>query len=146
MSTIAAMADALVTALQAAGFTEAERRPIPYQSREDCTSRKCLVTAHNHIYEGGTRQDFDEACDLLVIIQKGVTSPLSNAEVDALLDDVESLAALWGDAGALRHTLLQGAAYESGPSHPTGMIYEIEQMLERNLFTSVTLVRYKIES
>ena len=143
---IAAIADALVTALISAGFSEAERKPLPYVKREDCAARRCVVICRNIVRDEGTRPDFDEVCELSIVLQQAVDDPHSNSFVDALLANVETLAALWGDAGALRHTMLQGAIYDGGPSHPTGTLYEFQQLLELHLFTSVTLVKYRIEA
>lgn len=146
MSTATAIADALVAVLKVRGFAEAERRPLPYMRREDCAARKCVVLIRNVDNGDGDRSDFDQVIELSIAIQKAVANVATNTETDALLADVQTLARLWGEAGALRGTLLQGAAYDSGPLHPTGTIYEFQQLLELQLFTSVTLVRYRIEA
>jgi hypothetical protein len=146
MSTIATMADALVTALQAAGFTEAERKPLPYVDRKDCADRKCVVICRNIASDDGSRKDLDDTYELSIVIQKEVSNPHSNTVVDALLDNVQTLWALWGESGSLHATPLSGGEWIGGPTHPTGTIYEFQQLLELNLFTSVTLVRYRIEA
>jgi len=138
------IADALVTALKAAGFTEAERKPIPYVNREECTSRKCVVICRNSLYPDGTRRDFDEVIELAIVLQKAVDTS-SNTATDALLDDVATLVGLWGASGALRNTTLAGAMFYEGPEHPTGNLYEPQQLHELRLFTSVTTVRYIVE-
>jgi hypothetical protein len=146
MSTISAMGDALVTALQAAGFTEAERKPLPYVQREQCTSRKCVVICRNIVADDGSREDLDGTYELSIVLQREISDPHSNTVVDDLLDDVQTLWALWKDGGALQEVPLQGGEWIGGPSHPTGAIYEFQQLLEMQLFTSVTLVKYRIES
>lgn len=146
MSAITAIADAVVTALQAAGFDEAERKPLPYVKREDCRYRRCVVYPRVVQHDEGDREDYDQVVEIGIAIQKEVTDPHSNTTVDALLDSVASLAALWKEGGALYSAVLQNAVHDGGPSHPTGSIYEPDQLLTGNLFTSVTLVRYKIES
>lgn len=138
------IADALVTALKAAGFTEAERKPIPYVLREECASRKTTVICRNNQYPDARRGALDEVVELAICIQKAVDQT-SNTAVDALLDDVSTLVGLWRQNGALRGTLLAGACYYEGPEHPTGNIYEPQQLHELNLFTSVTVVRYLLE-
>jgi hypothetical protein len=143
---IATIASALVTALKAAGFTEAERLPLPYVKREDCANRKCVVICRNLTPDESDRGDDDEIAELSIVLQKAVANPHSNTEVDALLANVETLRALWAEGGTLRHTPLGGATWDGGPLSPTGTIYEFQQLLELQLFTSVTLVRYRIES
>jgi hypothetical protein len=145
MSTFAAIADALVSSLQTRGFSEAERRPLPYMRREDCAARKCVVLVRGADYGDESREDFDQLVELTIAIQKGVADVSANTETDTLLADVQTLIRLWGEAGALRTAVLQGAVYDSGPLHPTGTIYEFQQLLELQLFTSITLVRYRIE-
>lgn len=146
MSTTTAIADALVAALKTAGFTEAERRPLPYMRREDCAARKCVVLIRSVEHGDGDRSDFDQIVELSIAVQKAVANVAANTETDALLANVATLAGLWGESGALRGAPLQGAVYDSGPLHPTGTIYEFQQLLELQLFTSVTLVRYRIEA
>jgi hypothetical protein len=138
------IADALVTALKAAGFTEAERKPIPYVVREEAATRKCVVICRNNQYPDGKRSNLDEVVELAICIQQAV-DPTSNTEVDDLLDDVSTLVGLWKQNGALRHTLLAGACFHEGPEHPTGNIYEPQQLLELRMFTSVTVVRYLLD-
>jgi len=138
------IAAALVTALDAAGFDEAERKPIPYVQREDCASRKCVVICRNSQYPDARRGALGEIVELAIVIQKAV-DPTSNDDVDDLLDDVATLTALWNEGGALRGTALAGAYYWEGPEHPTGNIYEPQQLHELHLFTSVTVVRYFLE-
>lgn len=138
------IADALVTALKAAGFTESERKPIPYVIREECASRKCSVICRNNQYPDARRGGLDEVVELAIVIQKAVDQT-SNTAVDTLLDDVATLVGLWRQNGALRSTALAGAYFHEGPEHPTGNIYEPQQLHELNLFTSVTVVRYLLE-
>jgi hypothetical protein len=140
------IAGALVTALKAAGFTEAERRPVPYLDRQDCASRKCVVIIRNLATEDGHRADDDQIVDLSIAIQKAVGNPHSNTEVDALIADVETLRNLWSEGGALRHVQLQGATYDSGPMSPGGSLYLFNDLIEANLFSSITLVKYRIEA
>lgn len=138
------IAAALVTALSAAGFDEAERKPIPYVLREECVSRKCVVVVRNNQYPEAKRGSYDEVVELAIVIQKAV-DPTTNEDVDDLLDDIATLVSLWDDDGSLRHTTLVGACFHEGPEHPTGNIYEPQQLHEMNLFTSVTTVRYMLE-
>jgi hypothetical protein len=142
---IRAIGDGLVTALQAAGFDEAERRPLPYTNREDCASRKLVVICRQQEYPDGKRSAYDDVVELAIVLQQAA-DPESNTAVDALLDDVAAIAALWHESGALRHAQLAGADFDDGPSHPTGNLYEPQQLLELRLFTSIMTVRYRLES
>lgn len=143
---VSAIADALVDALQDAGFTEAERRPLPYSKREECADRKCVVIIRNSILSDGTRFAGDRVYELTIVLQKGVADPHSNDEIDPLLADVETLEELWGADGALRHTSLAGATFEEMPEHPTGNLYDPSLLHESKLFMSVTVVRYRLEA
>ena len=138
------IADALVSALIAAGFDEAERKPIPYVDRSACETRKCVVICRNNQYPDGTRGDFDEIIELAIVLQKAA-SQNTNDDVDEMLDSVATLVGLWGGDGVLRETELAGATFHEGPEHPTGNIYEPQQLHELHLFTSVTTVRYIVE-
>lgn len=138
------IADALVTALQNAGFSEAERRPLPYTEREQCPGRKCVVSVRNQQYLDGSREGYDQMVELAIALQKAADSQ-DNTTVDPLLDDVATLVGLWGDGGALHDQQLAGADYAEGPEHPTGNVYEPVQLHELQLFTSIITVRYQSE-
>jgi len=144
MSAIKAVADALVTALQDAGFEEAALRPIPYTQREDCATRRLSVLIVNQQYPDGHRGSYDDLLAFNIVLQKAM-APDSVTELATLLDDVAAVAALYGDSGSLRGPTLAGAEYDSGPLHPTGNLYEPDQLLELHLFTSVLQVRYRLE-
>jgi len=145
MASIDSIADALVAALIAAGFAEAEIRPLPYTEREDCAARKCVVMCRNMQYPDGHRGDFDEIAELAIVLQKAITSTDTDA-LRSCLDDTQTLIRLWGESGVLRAAVLAGADYEEGPEHPTGNLYEPEILNDLQLYQSVMVVRYRLEA
>lgn len=135
------IADALVTALKTAGFTEAVHAARAHARREDAATRKCTVLVATATYDAGARVDFDEVHTFYIVLQKACAAT-DTATFNAMLLDVQTLVRLWGKDGALRGAVLADAEYDSGPEHPTGAVYEDGHLQDHQLFSSIVAVRY----
>lgn len=142
MSILADTADALITALQSNGFATAAKAYLPVIRREDCETQHVLVIPRGQSWEDGDRVSEDRLLDLRIVIQQAV-DPTDTDAVEALLDDVDALHALWGENGDLRDVVLNGAEWEEGPKHPDGNAYDPVHLHEYQIFTSVTAIIYR---
>lgn len=139
-----AVANALVSALQSAGFAEAELRAVPYLDAAECASRKCVVICRNATYQDGTRGDYETEVELSVVLEIAQSPDDADALADNLAN-VAIIADLWGNGGALRYATLAGAEYRSGPEHPTRQLYDLEILGTHGIFLSTLVIRYMLE-
>lgn len=140
------LAAALVAALQAAGVSEAERRPAPYMVREDIgEDTKVVVFLRNRTDDDGTRGGFDKLVDLGIAVQRAA-DPSTNDDTDSCTDVVADLWALFDEGGALHDQAIAGAQLDEAPKHPTGRIYEPKHLQSLRLFTSITSVVYRLQN
>lgn len=140
------LAAGLVAALQAAGVSEAERRPAPYMVREDIGDEtKVVIFLRNRVDGDGTRGGFDTVVDLGIAVQRAA-DPATNDDTDDCIEIVSNLWALFDEGGALHSQTINGAELDEAPKHPTGRIYEPKHLQSLRLFTSITSVVYRLEN
>lgn len=141
------IADALVAKLIAAGFTQAERKPAPYVTREDLgdDTRLVVFVRNRTDDEIGSRAGLDHLVDLGIAIQRAA-DPTATTDTDAGVELVTDLWALFDQGGALYDEPLAAAWLDSGPTHPTGRLYEPKHLQALRLFTSISAVVYRLQT
>jgi len=140
---ITAVADAIVTVLTSNGFTEAERRWLPYVKLTYLADRKTVVIPKlETLTEDGARSGQDREYTLGVVIQKHVPADLE-AAVATLVANVETLIAACDVEGFLRDATPADATFLDGPEFPRGVLYDPEKLLDPRIFFSALTLRYE---
>ncbi len=133
----------LIAALIDNGFPEAELKGLAYTEREAVQQRKCVLLVSNADYDNGARKGFDTVFEYYIVIQQAC-APSDMVKLNRLLHDVQKLVSLWDEDGPQRFKAVCGAEYDSGPSHPTGSLYESGVMQDHQMFTSVVAISYGV--
>lgn len=145
---IAQLADAMLTYLKQAGITDAERRWAPYTDAEALSTRRVIVLCRNRQNQRGSRSGDSKMFWLELHVQQQV-DPSDNITIDNLVSTVETIWGLWESGGALRSETLAGCKWlgtDDGIEFERDDLYDVDALRDDGLFSSVTLVRYRLDS
>lgn len=136
-----AVADAIAAALAAEGYTAPRLWLATYSlSETDLDALVVTVIVNDVEYEQIGRDITNNLYTIDLIAQQKLTEEQAglDAEVDDRLGDVEAIADLWNDDGALRKTTMAGALWRE-IERPA---YLDREHLQKGLFTSVLRLTY----
>lgn len=144
---IAQVADALLAYLKQAGITDAERRWAPYAEADALTNRRVVVVCRNRQKERGSRFGDSKIYWFEIHVQQQV-DPSNNVTIDNLVNTVETIWGLYEASGTLRDQELSGATWlgtDGGIEFESDDLYDVDSLRDDGLFSSVTLVRYRLD-
>jgi len=143
MAKVADVADAVVTLLQANGFSEAARRYLPYHTVKDLADRQTSVIPKLDTLDDGARSGGDRVFDLSITVAQQV-DPADNDAVDSLTDNVETLIEACDEGGFLREATPASTTWLEGPEFPRGVLYDPKLLDDKRVFLSAMTVRYEL--
>ena len=145
---IAQLADAMLVYFKQAGITDAERRWAPYADAESLNTRRVVVLCRNRQKERGSRTGDTKTFWLEIHVQQQV-SPSDNTTIDNLVSTIEVIWGLWESGGSLRDVKLAGCKWlgtDNGIEFERDDLYDVESLRDDGIFSSVTLVRYRLDN